>query len=304
MVAQHGQGAPNIFFEHLILAVTIKLAQSHSQVETLLVEVGNKRIEAFPVDPFVQVEGFGLILVEGGKLLLIVILTVRLVIPDLNGVGGVLDSVSLYLCEKGADGSSELGKGWLGSFFADLSRGIIGVREFVALGLLRVTLGLSSHSCKGQGWGNRYRDRRDFSAVALIFCITMDSKVPLHIYQLCGGGSFGGGGDGCGGGRRTVPINKVNLFNLLQAARLIKEICLGVEDERTELKRQKSELERSVTRSKNDLVKEGKRLEALKASQEVEINRLQMEASVDLEEVGAERDRLRLYLMSKGYSIE
>ncbi|KAF6148055.1 hypothetical protein GIB67_024230 [Kingdonia uniflora] len=86
------------------------------------------------------------------------------------------------------------------------------------------------------------------------------------------------------------------------AARLMKGICLGVEEERVELKRKKVELERNVAQLKFDLSKEGKQLEALKASQVVEINKLQAEPNVDLEEAVAERDRLGHHLMSKGYS--
>ncbi|KAF6151309.1 hypothetical protein GIB67_040582, partial [Kingdonia uniflora] len=86
------------------------------------------------------------------------------------------------------------------------------------------------------------------------------------------------------------------------AARLMKGICLGVEEERVELKRKKVKLEKNAAQLKSDLSKEGKRLEALKASQVVKINKLQAEAKVDLEEVVAERDRLGRHLMSKGYS--
>ncbi|KAF6158208.1 hypothetical protein GIB67_015002 [Kingdonia uniflora] len=85
------------------------------------------------------------------------------------------------------------------------------------------------------------------------------------------------------------------------AARLMKGICLRVEEERDVLKRKKVELERNVARLKSDLSKKGKRLEALKASQVVEINKLEPEVKVDLEEVVAERDRFRRHLMSKGY---
>ncbi|KAF6158361.1 hypothetical protein GIB67_022441 [Kingdonia uniflora] len=53
------------------------------------------------------------------------------------------------------------------------------------------------------------------------------------------------------------------------AARLMKGIYLGVEEERAELKRKKVELERNIARLKSDLSKEGKLLEALKASQVV-----------------------------------
>ncbi|KAF6141581.1 hypothetical protein GIB67_023753 [Kingdonia uniflora] len=51
----------------------------------------------------------------------------------------------------------------------------------------------------------------------------------------------------------------------------------------------------------SDLSKKGKRLEALKASQVVEINKLRMEARMDLDEVVSERNRLGRLLISKGY---
>ncbi|KAF6150354.1 hypothetical protein GIB67_034053, partial [Kingdonia uniflora] len=75
-----------------------------------------------------------------------------------------------------------------------------------------------------------------------------------------------------------------------------------VEEEKADLRKMKVELERNVTRLKADMSKEGKRLEALKASQVVEINNLKAEARVNFEEVVAERDRLVHHLMSKGYS--
>ncbi|KAF6176789.1 hypothetical protein GIB67_016365 [Kingdonia uniflora] len=78
----------------------------------------------------------------------------------------------------------------------------------------------------------------------------------------------------------------------IMAARLMKGICLGVEEERAELKRKKVEFERNVARLKSYLSKEGKLLEALKASQVVEINKLHVEARVDLEEVVAEEDEV------------
>ncbi|KAF6144250.1 hypothetical protein GIB67_024477 [Kingdonia uniflora] len=86
------------------------------------------------------------------------------------------------------------------------------------------------------------------------------------------------------------------------ATRLMKGICLGVKEERAELKRKKVKLERNLARLKSDLSKERKRLEALKASQVVEINKLQAEVKVDLVEMVAECDRLGHHLMSKGYS--
>ncbi|KAF6156432.1 hypothetical protein GIB67_009090 [Kingdonia uniflora] len=58
------------------------------------------------------------------------------------------------------------------------------------------------------------------------------------------------------------------------AARLMKGICLRVEEEIVEQKRKMIELDRNVARLKNDLSKEGKRLEALRDYQVVEISRL------------------------------
>ncbi|KAF6154435.1 hypothetical protein GIB67_028327 [Kingdonia uniflora] len=86
------------------------------------------------------------------------------------------------------------------------------------------------------------------------------------------------------------------------AARLMKGICPGVEEKKAKLKRKKVKLERNVARLKYDLSKEGKRLEALRASQVVEINKLQAETRVNLEEAVAKCDRLGDHLMSKGYS--
>ncbi|KAF6134749.1 hypothetical protein GIB67_002150 [Kingdonia uniflora] len=86
------------------------------------------------------------------------------------------------------------------------------------------------------------------------------------------------------------------------AARLMKGICLGVEEEKAERKRKKAELERNIVQLKFNLSKEGKRMEALEASQVVEINKRQVEVKMDLEKVVAERDRLGRHLMSKGYS--
>ncbi|KAF6135252.1 hypothetical protein GIB67_035323, partial [Kingdonia uniflora] len=74
-----------------------------------------------------------------------------------------------------------------------------------------------------------------------------------------------------------------------RAASLMKGICLRIEEERAELKKKKAELERRIARLKSDLSKEGKRLEALKASQVVKINKLRAEERVDLDEVEAIR---------------
>ncbi|KAF6135333.1 hypothetical protein GIB67_027207, partial [Kingdonia uniflora] len=39
-------------FEHSILVAAFKFTQNHSQEETLLAEVGSKRIDVFLVDPW------------------------------------------------------------------------------------------------------------------------------------------------------------------------------------------------------------------------------------------------------------
>ncbi|KAF6156503.1 hypothetical protein GIB67_011304 [Kingdonia uniflora] len=58
------------------------------------------------------------------------------------------------------------------------------------------------------------------------------------------------------------------------AARLINGICLGVVEVKAELEKGRAELEKKVARLKAYLAKEGKRLVALKASQEAEINEI------------------------------
>ncbi|KAF6146239.1 hypothetical protein GIB67_011711 [Kingdonia uniflora] len=88
----------------------------------------------------------------------------------------------------------------------------------------------------------------------------------------------------------------------VKATYLMKGICLGVEEERDELKKKKVELKRSVARLKIDLLKEGKWMEALKVLQVVEMNNLHAKARSNLEEVVAERDRLGCHLISKRYS--
>ncbi|KAF6172214.1 hypothetical protein GIB67_024836 [Kingdonia uniflora] len=73
---------------------------------------------------------------------------------------------------------------------------------------------------------------------------------------------------------RLAALHGEEEMNIM-AARLMKGICLGVEEERAELNRKKVKLKRSVARLKSDLTNEGNRLEAMKASQVVEINKLQ-----------------------------
>ncbi|KAF6151332.1 hypothetical protein GIB67_040605 [Kingdonia uniflora] len=72
---------------------------------------------------------------------------------------------------------------------------------------------------------------------------------------------------------RLAALHGEEVMNRM-AAWLMKGICLEVEDERAELKRKKVELKRNIARLKYDLSKEEKRLEALKASQVIEINKL------------------------------
>ncbi|KAF6175770.1 hypothetical protein GIB67_035897 [Kingdonia uniflora] len=59
----------------------------------------------------------------------------------------------------------------------------------------------------------------------------------------------------------TDGERRVNFPKPLGATRLMKGICLGVEEERVELKRKKVELERNAARLKTDLIKEGKWME-------------------------------------------
>ncbi|KAF6164544.1 hypothetical protein GIB67_025370 [Kingdonia uniflora] len=70
-------------------------------------------------------------------------------------------------------------------------------------------------------------------------------------------------------------------------ARFVKGIWLGVEEDKSELKRMKIELERKLARAKADAVKE-----------------LQAEARVNLEEMAEENDRLGYHLMLMVYSEE
>ncbi|KAF6155491.1 hypothetical protein GIB67_014810 [Kingdonia uniflora] len=62
-------------------------------------------------------------------------------------------------------------------------------------------------------------------------------------------------------------------------------ICLGMEEEKDEFEKGKVELEKKVARLKSDLIKEGKRLDSVKAAQEVEISELTEKAGKNLVEV-------------------
>ncbi|KAF6168794.1 hypothetical protein GIB67_012192 [Kingdonia uniflora] len=86
-----------------------------------------------------------------------------------------------------------------------------------------------------------------------------------------------------------------------RVARLMKGIYLGMVEEKAELDSGKAKF-KEVARLKSDLVREGKRLNSMKATQEVEISELTEEAGKNLEEVVVQRDRLRRHLHKMGYS--
>ncbi|KAF6173564.1 hypothetical protein GIB67_022923 [Kingdonia uniflora] len=82
---------------------------------------------------------------------------------------------------------------------------------------------------------------------------------------------------------------------------LIKEIWLGIEEQESELKKAKSELEKNLASAKTDALKEVKQQ---KAAHAVVIVQLQVEAKANLDETAEEHDRLGRHLMLKGYSQE
>ncbi|KAF6157755.1 hypothetical protein GIB67_037328 [Kingdonia uniflora] len=82
-------------------------------------------------------------------------------------------------------------------------------------------------------------------------------------------------------------------------ARLIKGIWLGIEEEKSELKKAKSELEKDLARAKTEAMKE---VEQLKATHIVAIDHLQVEAKANLDEMVEEHDRPGRHLILKGYS--
>ncbi|KAF6150140.1 hypothetical protein GIB67_023095, partial [Kingdonia uniflora] len=83
--------------------------------------------------------------------------------------------------------------------------------------------------------------------------------------------------------------------------RLVKGIWLGIEEQESELKKAKSELEKNLALAKSDALKEVKQLKAVHA---MAIGQLQVEAKVNLDVTAKECDRLGLHLMLKGYSQE
>ncbi|KAF6147303.1 hypothetical protein GIB67_009786 [Kingdonia uniflora] len=84
-------------------------------------------------------------------------------------------------------------------------------------------------------------------------------------------------------------------------AHLVKGIWLGIEDEKSELKKAKNGLEKELARAKTEAMKE---VRQLKASHVVAINQLQVEVKANLDEMVEERNRLGHHLMLTGYSGE
>ncbi|KAF6165417.1 hypothetical protein GIB67_017899 [Kingdonia uniflora] len=83
--------------------------------------------------------------------------------------------------------------------------------------------------------------------------------------------------------------------------RLVKGIWPGIEEQESELKKAKSELEKNLARAKTDSLKEVKQQ---KVAHAMAIGQLQVEAKANLDEMAEERDRLGHHLMLKGYSQE
>ncbi|KAF6156620.1 hypothetical protein GIB67_014599 [Kingdonia uniflora] len=86
-----------------------------------------------------------------------------------------------------------------------------------------------------------------------------------------------------------------------KVARLFKEIWLGIEEEKSDLKEVNVELEKELAQSRAHALKYVKQL---KASQAMAIGQLQVEIKANLDEMVEERDRLGNHLMLKGYSEE
>ncbi|KAF6144742.1 hypothetical protein GIB67_017761 [Kingdonia uniflora] len=84
-------------------------------------------------------------------------------------------------------------------------------------------------------------------------------------------------------------------------ARLVKGIWLGIEEEKSELKKAKNELEKDQARAKTEAMKE---VRQLKASHVMVIGHLQVKVKDNLDKMVEERDRLGRHLMLKGYSEE
>ncbi|KAF6139580.1 hypothetical protein GIB67_015537 [Kingdonia uniflora] len=80
---------------------------------------------------------------------------------------------------------------------------------------------------------------------------------------------------------------------------LIKGMWLGIEEEKSELKKAKRKLEKDLARVKTEAMKE---VRQLKASHVVAIGQLQVVAKANLHEIVEELDRLGPHLILKGYS--
>ncbi|KAF6135454.1 hypothetical protein GIB67_015307 [Kingdonia uniflora] len=123
-----------------------------------------------------------------------------------------------------------------------------------------------------------------------------------------------------GSGEKVAEVQSVSVDNLKEfeeraklailqgkedtsqmVARLVKGIWLGIEEQKSELKKAKSELEKNLARAKTDTLKEVKQL---KVAHTIAINQLQVEAKANLDEMAEEHDRLGHYLMLMGYSQE
>ncbi|KAF6161245.1 hypothetical protein GIB67_009132 [Kingdonia uniflora] len=86
-----------------------------------------------------------------------------------------------------------------------------------------------------------------------------------------------------------------------KVARLVKGIWLSIEEEKYELKKAKSELEKDLARAKTKAIKE---VMQLKASHIIVIGQLQVETKTNLDEIVEELDSLGRHLMLKSYSEE
>ncbi|KAF6167509.1 hypothetical protein GIB67_031710 [Kingdonia uniflora] len=84
-------------------------------------------------------------------------------------------------------------------------------------------------------------------------------------------------------------------------ARLVKGIWLGIEEEKSELMKANIKLEKELTRSGTDALKD---VRQLKASHVVAIGQLQVETKANLDEMVKEHDRLVHHLMLKGIDAE
>ncbi|KAF6161305.1 hypothetical protein GIB67_009192 [Kingdonia uniflora] len=86
-----------------------------------------------------------------------------------------------------------------------------------------------------------------------------------------------------------------------EVAHLVKGIWLGIEEGKSELKKENAELEKELAQSRTDALKE---VRLLKASHAVAIGQLQVETKANLDEMVEECVRLGRHLMLKGYSEE